>query len=95
MPDLSFVQPGRNWCRGRTRPKVAHVPGAFWAWITTSPPATQSPKSYNPSVAGISVHNTVDNVAHQVDGQRFLFDTVAQLKIISSVVMGLDLNNRT
>jgi len=96
MPDLTFVQPGTQLVQGPDTTEVAHVPVDFLGIDNHLDPGDTITESYNPSVTGISVHNTVNNEAHQVDGQRFLFDTGAQLSIISSALadqMGLDLDH--
>lgn len=96
VPDLSFVPPGTTLTQGVDTTEPVRVPVDFVGIDNHQNPGTTITESYNPVVHGIQVTNTVGGVPATVDNQTFLFDTGAQLTIISTAMaqqLGLDLNN--
>jgi Aspartyl protease/Bacterial Ig domain/Domain of unknown function DUF11 len=96
IPDLSFVSPGTTLTQGVDTTEPVRVPVDFVGIDNSLDPGTTITESFNPVVHGIQVNNTVSGVPATVDNQTFLFDTGAQLTIISTAMaqqLGLDLNN--
>ncbi len=90
LPDLSFVQPGTNLSAGDDTSPVQQIPLLLAGPDNHTAPGstiTESPNPVQPSV-------TVVNGTATAIGQRFLFDTGAQLSAITpalAVSLGLDL----
>ncbi|GEM_PF-938705 len=96
MPDLSFVAPGTLLTQGAETTEPVRVPVHFIGIDNHLDPGTTITESYNPVVHDVQAVNTVNNVALEVHNRTFLFDTGAQLSIVSTAVaqqLGLDLNN--
>jgi uncharacterized repeat protein (TIGR01451 family) len=97
MPDVYFVEPGRQLVQDpETTTEVARVPVEFLGIDNHEDPGDTLTESYNPIVTGIELTNTINNVERAARGQTFLFDTGAQLSIVSSALaeqLGLDLDN--
>jgi uncharacterized repeat protein (TIGR01451 family) len=92
MPDLFFVAPGTQLAPGPETTEVVRVPVTFFGIDNHLDPGDTITESYNPLVAGIELNSAPFTVANQT----FLFDTGAQLSVISTAIaesLGLDLDN--
>lgn len=101
MPDLYFVQPGTKLEQvfGENPTGVpVRVPLELWGESNQADPGDEITYSENPVQTNVALSNTNPsdpNETLSVDDQMFLFDTGAQLSIISSKIaqqLGLDLN---
>lgn len=94
MPDLRFVSPNTQLTSTPDSTEPFTVPLSFIGSDTSSNPGdmlTESPNPIQPDVQAVAAGNTLL-------GQKFLFDTGAQMTVISSqmaAALGLDLENPT
>lgn len=96
MPDLSFVAPGTLLTAEADTTDPVRVPVDFIGIDNHLDPGNTLTESFNPVVGGVDLKNTVGGAPLTVNDQAFLFDTGAQLTIISTAIaegLGLDLAN--
>ncbi|MBM4070511.1 MAG: hypothetical protein FJ271_16380 [Planctomycetes bacterium] len=96
MPDLFFVAPGTLLAQGADTTEPVRGPVHFIGIDNHLDPGSTITESYNPVVQGIQASLTTDGVTAEVHDQIFLFDTGAQLTILSTAMaqaLGIDLNN--
>jgi len=93
LPDVSFVAPGTQLTAGAgTTGVVARVPLAFFGESNHPNPGDQVTAAPNPVQANVTLRNGMATIG----GKTLLFDTGAQMSIISSEIaeqLGLDLDN--
>ncbi len=93
MPDLHFVAPGSTIAPDASTTAVARIPLAMFGEDNHAAPGDMVTAGYNPVVDG-SV--ALGEAAATVSGQTFLFDTGAQLSIMSTDIatqLGFDPNS--
>jgi uncharacterized repeat protein (TIGR01451 family) len=91
MPDVFFVAPGTNLTQGADMTAPVRIPLDFIGIDNHLDPGTSLTESFNP-VVDVSLSDG----GNQTSNHTFLFDTGAQLSILSSAIaaqLGLDLNN--
>jgi uncharacterized repeat protein (TIGR01451 family) len=96
MPDLFFVEPGTQLAQEADTTEVVRLPVTFLGLDNHLDPGETITESYNPTVAGVRFDNTVGADSLEVGDQTLLFDTGAQLSVISTelaLALGLDLDN--
>jgi hypothetical protein len=96
VPDLSFVSPGTTLTQGVDTTAPVRVPVDLVGFDNHPNPGTTITESFNPVVHGIQANNTVSGMPASADNKTFLFDTGAQLTIISTAMaqqLGLDLSH--
>ncbi|HVK09918.1 MAG TPA: aspartyl protease family protein, partial [Gemmataceae bacterium] len=95
MPDLFFVEPGTPLEAREDTTEVVRLPVEFIGIDNHLDPGEEVTESYNPVFAGVSLAETAGESTFQVGGQTLLFDTGAQLSVISTELalsLGLDLD---
>lgn len=91
LPDVTFLAPGATLTPSADTYEVVHVPVRLYGEDSTANPGDLPSVNHNPVVDLVSVTKG----ASLVNGKTFLFDTGAQLSIISEEIalgLGLDLN---
>jgi hypothetical protein len=94
MPDLRFKEPTFSLAPGTGTTSVFRIPLQLWGEDNYGHEGVAVTNGYNPVQSSVALQQG----AQQVDQQTFLFDTGAQMSIISSQIatqLGLDLNNPT
>jgi len=92
LPDVSFVDSGATITAGPDTTEVARIPMALFGEGNHPDPGDMVTVAVNPVQTGVSL----EHLAQSVAGQTFLFDTGAQLSIISTQIaeeLGLDLDH--
>ncbi|MCI0685503.1 MAG: PKD domain-containing protein [Gemmataceae bacterium] len=96
LPDLAFVPPGTQLIQEADTTAPVRVPVDFIGIDNHLDPGNMLTESFNPVVSDVDLMNTVGGNPFEVNDQVFLFDTGAQLSIISTAIaesLGLDVDN--
>jgi hypothetical protein len=89
FPDVRFVQPGSALQESSETYETVHIPISLLGVDNTSNPGNQISAAPNPVQTNVAVAYTPDvpnAVTSTVSNQTFLFDTGAQLSIISTAI---------
>ena len=95
-PDLQFVAPGSTLSAGTNTTAPVSIPIELFGIDNHLDPGDTLTESYNPVVSDIIVRDLNSATSFEVTNQTFLFDTGAQLSVISediALALGLDLEN--
>jgi predicted aspartyl protease len=96
MPDISFVPSGAKLSATGETTEVVRLPVALAGEGNYSNPGDQVTVAPNPVQTGVTLQNQPASQLLTVGGKTFLFDTGAQLSIISTDIatgLGLDLDH--
>jgi hypothetical protein len=91
MPDIRFVSPGTPPVPTAETTAVVYVPLGFFGFDNHLDPGNQITESFNPVQGQVGLANST--AGRSLEDQNFLFDTGAQLSVISTdAALGLGLN---
>ncbi|MCA9247535.1 MAG: aspartyl protease family protein [Planctomycetales bacterium] len=97
LPSIQFVESGSPLdAGGETISAPLRVPVQLFGEDNSADPGDLITASYNPVIPGVHLENTVNDVLGAASDQTFLFDTGAQLSVISTEIalsLGLDLDS--